>query len=71
MQLDNLTKEQWANWREHPMTEHFFDVLKIKREQLLELLAYGSLESEKKQDNVVGRIAGLTDVLNTTFEGDE
>lgn len=67
MPLDNLSKEQWANWREHPITEHFFVMLKDKREGLLDVLSYGALE-EKKQDILVGRIAAFTDILNVTFE---
>ena len=61
-------KEEWLSWREHPITEYFFQQLRQKREGVIDILAYRSLDDPRQQDKLVGRIAGYTDVLNTTFE---
>jgi hypothetical protein len=66
--MQRPNKEEWLSWKEHPVTESFFKSILEKREDLLEVLAYGSLDSEKQQDRLVGRIAAMTDVLNVTFE---
>ena len=63
-----VSKEEWLNWREHPVTMQFFAMLQAKREALLDVLSYGSLETEKQQDRLVGRIAAMTDVMSVTFE---
>lgn len=63
-----LTKELWLEWRDHPVTRDFFEKIEEKREGLLETLAYGSIETEKQQDRLVGRIAAMTDVMSTTYE---
>lgn len=60
-------KEELRNWFEHPVTQHFFDVMRSKRETLLETLAYSSLDINQTHQ-LVGRIAGFTDVLNSSYE---
>lgn len=61
------TKAELYDWFHSPITQHFFDVLKSKREGLIEVLAYGTPEVEK-QHQLVGRIAAFTDILNTSYE---
>jgi len=60
-------KEEFLAWREHPITKHFFDRLRVKREEVLEALAYRTTE-QKLQDQHVGRVAAYTDILNVEFE---
>lgn len=60
-------KEELRDWFEHPITAHFFEIIKNKREDLIEALSYRNLDSNQQQQ-LVGRIAGMTDVLNTSYE---
>lgn len=60
-------KEEMRDWFEHPITFHFFEILRSKREDLIEALSYRSLDINQQQQ-IVGRIAGITDVLNTSYE---
>ena len=62
-----ISKEEWLSWREHPVTEHFFDILRQKREGFIDILAYGD-RGQREDDKLIGRISGYTDVMNTTFE---
>jgi len=68
MLLEQVNKEEWVNWKEHPITEHFFAMIKGRREDLIELLAYGNIESPKKQDVILGTIGAYTQIMGVTFE---
>lgn len=70
MPLEQISKEEWNNWREHPITEHFFQMLKDRREDLIEMLAYGNIESPKKQDITLGAVGAYTHILNVNYEGE-
>lgn len=65
--LKDVNKEEWLSWREHPVTEYFFEVLKVKREGFIDILAFGGRD-QRDDDKLIGRVAGYTDVLNTIFE---
>lgn len=67
MPLEQVTKEQWLSWKEHPITEHFFEMLRSRREDIIEMLAYGNVENPKKQDIMLGAVGAYTHVLGITF----
>lgn len=64
---NDLSKEEWLSWREHPVTELFFETIAKRREGFIDILAYGD-RGQREDDKLIGRISGFTDVMNTTFE---
>lgn len=63
-----LNKEQWAEWRNNPVTQHFFEVVKSKREEVIQRLAFGAVTEEKQQDISLGAVGAYTHILNVEFE---
>lgn len=67
MMQNEITKDQWADWRDHPVTKAFIEAIKIRREEHIHALELFS-ESQHKLTVMIGRISGLTEVLDTSFE---
>ncbi len=63
-----IDKEQWASWREHPVTEYFFKAISDRREEEIAKLAYGVYQDEKKQDIALGMVGAFTHIMNATYE---
>lgn len=63
-----LNKEEWLDWYNHPITQHFFERIKEQREHYIAMLAYNTPESEKKQDQMIGTITAFTTILDVNFE---
>lgn len=64
-----LTKEEWIQWREHPVTRRVFDLIANRREEAIQYLAYGgSANSMSKQNITVGAINAYTHILSMRFE---
>lgn len=67
----SITKEEWLEWKDHPITELFFRTVQELREDSLQLLANGTFAEEPGKQNVmIGKINALTKVLETTFGED-
>jgi hypothetical protein len=67
-----LTKEEWRDWQEHPVTGVFMGLVKQLREDTLQALANGLYADDLgKQSIAIGKVNALTKVLETTFEESE
>lgn len=65
----SITKEEWSDWRSHPVTEKFFSNLSKEREEALEYLAAGAFSQDPGRQNIfIGLINALTKILNHSFE---
>ena len=62
-----LTKEQWEEWRSHPITEYFFEKIKERREEEIERLSFGTYLESKKQDIALGAVGAYTHIMNAEF----
>lgn len=62
------TKDEWADWKNHPMTKEFFKAVRIEREEALQRLAAGQYSEEPgKQALVIGMINSFTKILDSEF----
>ena len=59
-----LNNETFLSWKENPVTQKFLEELHNEREELKEMLATGSVESESIKD-VIGRAEAIRLILNT------
>lgn len=67
--MQYITKEEWADWRQHPATMKFFSQMKQEREDALEILAAGAFSQDVGRQNIfIGLINALTKILNHSFE---
>lgn len=67
MELE-LNKEQWQSWREHPVTQFFFQKIQERREEVIQRVAYTGDLSDHAMTLAVGQVGAYTHVMNTTFE---
>lgn len=69
------TKEQWVEWRHHPVTEEVFEELRAVVEHEKERLAKGGTLNEENvaaaTSRVVGRIEGFEFLLNADYEDED
>lgn len=66
-----LSKEEWLEWKNHDITQIFFTLVNDLREESLQVLADGIYADEPgKQNNLIGKINGLTRVLEVKFGED-
>lgn len=66
-----LSKEEWADWRDHPVTIEFFKTVHQHREEALQKLAYGLYSEEPgKQSILVGSINAFSKILEVEFAED-
>lgn len=69
-----ITAEQFAEWKEHPVTKEIFELLKMTRIDLQDRLAIGftarltAEETHGMTHKIVGQIEGLNQLLNISYE---
>lgn len=72
-----ISAEQFAEWKEHPVTKEIYVGLKKVRESLAEDLAIGNTLCESAEDThgstnrIVGQIAGLDQILDLHYAAEE
>ena len=72
-----ITAEQFAEWREQPVTKEIFDALQDVKDDLQERLASGQTIGQKADDThgttnkLVGQIEGLNQLLNISYVQDD
>jgi predicted HAD superfamily Cof-like phosphohydrolase len=70
--MASLTRQEWADWREHPGTEEFFKAVQELREDTLQALANGvHADDLGRQSILIGKVNALTKILETTFGGND
>lgn len=62
-----ITKEDWAQWRDNPVTRSFFGLIAQRREEAIEQLAFGNTTSPSKQNILVGAVNAYTHILKTDY----
>jgi len=71
------TAEQFAEWKEHPVTKEIFGLLEEAKKDLQDRLAGGHTlaqtadETHGMTSKLVGQIEGLNQLLNISYEVDE
>ena len=66
-----ITKEQFAEWRNSAVTVEVMKLIEEQRDTIVEFLANGGTlnkSSAVSTDFVVGRIQGLNELLNIEYE---
>lgn len=58
----DITKEEWIQWRDHPVTKEFVARVLNQREALKEGLVEGHLDSDKAEHIAIGRCQGMKDM---------
>lgn len=72
-----ITIEQFAEWKEHPITKEIFSSLEEMKQKLVEKLVEGQTISEKAEkthgytNKIVGQIEGINQLLNISFADDD
>ena len=72
-----ITAEQFAEWKEHPVTKEIFEELKRVRNDIVEQIAYGNTIGSDAQathgftNKAVGQLEGLDQLLNISFADDK
>ena len=68
-----ITAEQFAEWKEHPVTKEVFAKVKETKDELVEKLACGQTLAHNADvthgltSKVIGQIEGLNQLLNIEF----
>lgn len=71
-----ITKEQFQEWKTHPVTRELFKELKKTHQAMVDKLAYGNTIGDDAYlthgltNRVVGHIEGINQLLNITFYGE-
>lgn len=64
MSRSQISKQEWADWRSHPVTVEFFKQIEELREDNLQSLANGIFSEEPgKQSILIGKVNALTKIL--------
>lgn len=72
-----MNLEQFTEWKEHPITKEIFVALKETRDMDVESLVRGGTlstdpgETAQLTARIVGKIQGLNQILEISFEDDE
>ena len=66
--MEELTKDDWDQWRSNAITRSFFEMLAERREEAIAQLAYGHVTSTSKKDITIGAINAYTHILATRFK---
>ncbi len=62
------SRDQWANWKEHPCTQAMLKLLTESREYGFEEVSYGGEDNNLVYLGIkLGKINALTGVINLTF----
>ena len=68
-----ISAEQFAEWKEHPVTKEIFSELKSVRDSIKDQLANGNTVGPDAEathgftNRAVGQLAGIDQVLNVTY----
>jgi uncharacterized phage-associated protein len=68
-----ISAEQFAEWKEHPVTKEIFAELKNTRESIVEQLAYGNTIGHDAEathgltNRAIGHLAGIDQLLNISY----
>lgn len=66
------TRDQWANWRDHPCTQAMLQLLREEREIGFEEVSYGTDVSDVIRLGIkIGKVNSLTGIINLGFIPDE
>lgn len=72
-----VTKEQFNEWKTHPVTIEVYEEIAQAKQFLIERLSEGSTIGYEAQvthgqtNKVIGQIEGLNQLLNLTYEDEE
>jgi hypothetical protein len=72
-----ISAEQFAEWKEHPVTKEIFAELRSVRDSIKDQLAYGNTiggDAEATHgftNRAVGQLAGIDQLLNISFAAEE
>lgn len=62
------TKQDWLDWKAHPITKTFFDSVLERREDIKEVLIVQAGREPVQDSELKGYAQALLDVTNTEFE---
>lgn len=68
--LLQINHQDVSNWKQHPVTKHFFNLLKDIETQYSEILKSGTLLEHKNPERQYARIVGFIDCLRTIEDAD-
>ena len=69
-----ITKEQFVEWKTHPVTIEVYEEVELAKQGLLEQLTQGVSIGQRADvthgltNKVIGQIEGLNQLLNLTYE---
>jgi len=72
-----ITKEQFSEWKTHPVTIEIYKEVKSAKQNLVLMLSEGATIGVTAEDThgltnkIVGQIDGLNQLLNLTYEDNE
>lgn len=72
-----ITAEQFAEWKEQPVTKEIFEALTDVKKSLVEKMAEGQTLGQSADvthgltSKMVGQIEGLNQLLNISYEQDD
>lgn len=72
-----ISAEQFAEWKEHPVTKEVFAEIRKVREEIKEQLANGNTIGADAQathgftNRAIGQLDGLTQLLNISYDSAE
>lgn len=70
--MTEVSKEEWDEWKQHPVTKEFFDKIKEEREGIAKQVLDGAfIGNSQEQDRRVIAVGVYDSILNTEFEDDE
>lgn len=70
--MEEVSKEEWEAWREHPVTRRVFRMISDRREEAIQYLAFGgSANSMSKQNITVGAINAYTHILSMRYQEED
>lgn len=70
--MSEVTKEEWDDWKNHPVTKEFFNALREQREAVAEQLTGGRfLGTGQTQDLAVMEVKVYDDILSLEVDDSE
>lgn len=68
MPQETVSKADWLQWKEDPVTRKFFEMISERREDAIQYLAFGGASTMSKKDITVGAINAYTHILAVSYE---
>lgn len=71
-----ITKEQFQEWKTHPVTKELFDKLKEMKYSIMDQIANGNTIGPDAEathgftNRAIGQLDGLNQLLNISFDGE-